>query len=99
MPIRVVVFCGVAHKTMAAVGRLVGGCVSSGVVVSSVDWVQYLTCDAVVRLSSCVDVPPLLEEPSLPPRGQGGTQHRLHAGLQVGIATSACHHCGNPHLK
>jgi len=39
-----------AHETMSAVGRMVGGCVSSGVVVSGVDWVQYLMCDVVVGL-------------------------------------------------
>ena len=63
MPNRVIVcFCGVAHETMAAVGRLVGGCVSGGIVVRGVDWVQYpLTCDVVAGSSSFVGVPPLLD--------------------------------------
>jgi len=91
MPSHLVVFCGVAHETMSAVGRLVRGCVSSGIVVSGIDWVQYLTYGVVAGLSSCVDVLTLLVEPSSPRIGQGGTRHWLHAGSLVGIATGACH--------
>ena len=96
MPSHVVVFCGVARETMSAVGRLVRDCVSSGIIVCSVGWVQYLTCDVVIRLSSCVNIPPLLVEPSSPCIGQGGTRHRLRAGSMVGIATGACHCRGSP---
>ena len=83
MSSRFAVFGDVVCRTVTAVGWLVEGCVVGGSVASSDDWVLYLPCNVVVRLSSLVVVPPLPGAPS----------------SQVDIATGACSRRGLPCSK